>query len=145
MPVRAVPRLPVSAQRRDEDLARATRRRIPRRGRRVLYALLTLVVITVTVAGITGMRDAAAMQEAANEHYRSITGEGGYDVDGYGIWGNCAAASMTDGRTAILTKFDGDWHVVRHSTYTDGYDLDSVTSAKTCNQIAAGPQAPSYP
>lgn len=126
---RTVPRLPISAQRRDEDLARATRRRIPRQGRRALCFLQAPTVLAATAAAVPGARDASAVQEAANSQYRSITGEAGYETDGYAIWGSCAVAGMSDGRTPILTESDGTWHVVRHSTYMDGYDLDSVTSA----------------
>lgn len=144
-PARGAPRLPVSAQRRDEDVARVSRQRLPRRGRRVLYTLLALIVIAMIVAAVAGARDATAMQEAAESQYRSITGDGGYDTERSAVWGNCAVAAMSDGRTAILTKTDGAWHVVRHSTYTAGYDLDSVTSASTCNRIASDAQEPSYP
>lgn len=111
----------------------------------MLFSLLALVVTSVGLATVAGQRDSTAMRDAAVTQYRSLTGQGGYDITRAGTWGECAAAQMTDGRTAVLVRTDGAWRVVRHSTYTDGYDLDSIDGADECNHIASRPQAPSYP
>jgi hypothetical protein len=116
----------------------------PRR-RAARWISLAVAVIAVVLWIVSGVRDSSAVGDAARAQYRSITGEGGYDVARQARWGSCGAAEMTDGRTAVLLKVNGKWAVVRHSTYTDGYDLDSLDSAEECNDIATGPQAPSYP
>lgn len=145
VPGGTAPRLPASAQRQAEGAAREIRRGGPRGGRWVTFSMVTLVIIAVVAAAVNGGRDSAHMRDAARTQYRSMTGEGGYDISRDAIWGHCAAAEMTDGHTAVLIRKGGVWVVVRHSTHTDGYNLDSIVDARACNAIAARPQALSEP
>lgn len=111
----------------------------------MLWLLLAVVIVELAISLVAGARERAAVSDAATWPYRSLTGDGGHDISRQATWGDCAAVEMTDGRTAVLVKRDSAWLVVRHLTYTDGYDLDSVDSSEECHDIATRPQAPSYP
>lgn len=111
----------------------------------MLWSLAAVVVLVLVMSLVAGARERADVRDAARAQYRSLTGEGGYDISHQASWGDCAATEMTDRRTAVLVKTSGAWLVVRHSTYTDGYDLDSIDKGEECRAIANRPQAPSYP
>jgi len=80
----------------------------------VLWSLAAVVFLALVMSLVADARERADVRDAARAQYRILTGEGGYDISSQATWGDCAAAEMTDGRTAVLVKTSGAWLVVRH-------------------------------